>query len=396
MKPVVVIRQLCKTYRIFQGPRARLREVLIGGGRFHQVEALKDINFSVLPGEAFGIVGNNGAGKSTLLKVLTGTTLPTAGAVTVAGRLAALLELGAGFHPEFSGRENIYFSGAVMGLSRSEIQQREAEIIGFSELEEFIDEPVKTYSSGMYVRLGFAVATGFDFSVLLVDEALAVGDQRFQKKCTDRILDFKRQGRTILFCSHNLYHVRTLCDRAIWLHRGEVRALGSATEVVDAYDEFLKIEPERREAPPEVEPVGREEKVCWITGAVVRDDQGVERTEFRSGETIRLEIVGHFSSGFEGTPALGMSIVRSDGTIIYTTATSMEDAVPEEISPGTYRSVIVFEQCPLLSGTYAFHLYATDQNFLRAYDTVRELQSFRIVDGSPDLGLVRLKHRWVP
>jgi lipopolysaccharide transport system ATP-binding protein len=393
MNPAVAVRQLSKTYRIFQGPRARLREVLIGGGRHHLVQALRNVSFEVAPSQAFGIVGNNGAGKSTLLKILTGTAVPTSGEVHVEGRLGALLELGAGFHPEFTGRENIYFSGAVMGFSPQEIRRREEEIVAFSELEEFIDEPVKTYSSGMYVRLGFAVATGFDFNVLLIDEALAVGDQRFQKKCTDRILEFRRQGKTILFCSHNLYQVRTLCDHAVWLDRGEIRALGPSRQVVDAYSDFLRLEPRSREDSP-LETASERGEICWLLSATLRDDSGAVRHEFRPGETLCLEIVGHFTKNFAGTPALGISVVRSDGTLIYTTATSMDGFVPAEISPGDHRATLVLEECPLLAGRYAFHVYATDQNYLRAYDTLRNVEPFQITDNAPDLGLVRLRHRW--
>ncbi len=393
MNPAVSVHDLSKTYRIFQGPRARLREVLLGGGRHHLVQALSHVSFEVAPGEAFGIIGNNGAGKSTLLKILTGTTVPTAGEVRVEGRLGALLELGAGFHPEFSGRENIHFSGAVLGLSPEEVRKREAEIIAFSELEEFIDEPVKTYSSGMYVRLGFAVATGFDFNVLLIDEALAVGDQRFQKKCTDRILEFRRQGRTILFCSHNLYQVRTMCDRALWLDRGQVKALGGSREVVEAYSDLLRLEPHAAEVPSS-EKRAEHGEICWIVAARLHDSGGEVRHQFRTGETLCLEIEGRFSEGFTGTPALGVSVVRGDGTVVYTTATSMDGFVPAETPTGTRRATLILEDCPLLPGRYVFHVYATDQHYLRAYDTVREAERFEITDTAPDLGLVRLKHRW--
>lgn len=393
MKPVITVAGLGKTYRIFQGPRARLQEVLWGGGRHHVVEALKDIGFSVMPGEAFGIVGDNGAGKSTLLKILSGTAVATRGEVEVSGRLAALLELGAGFHPEFTGRENIYFSGAVMGLSREEVRRQEESIIEFSELGDFIDEPVKTYSSGMYVRLGFAVATGFDFSVLLVDEALSVGDQRFQKKCTDRILDFRRQGKTILFCSHNLYHVRTLCDRAIWLHRGETRSLGTARRVVDEYRAFTEVKtPPSAGADATSGPApGR---VCWVVSASVQDLSGRRVSELRSGESFRLELVGRFSEDFIGRPALGASIVHGDGTAIYTVVSSMEGFDLNPVGDELYRAYLVFDECPLLSGRYSVHAYATDQNHLKAYDIARDVASFTVVNDRLDQGLVRLRHRW--
>jgi energy-coupling factor transporter ATP-binding protein EcfA2 len=311
----------------------------------------------------------------------------------VAGRLAALPELGAGFHPEFTGRENIYFSGAVMGLSREEVRRQEESIIAFSELGDFIDEPVKTYSSGMYVRLGFAVATGFDFSVLLVDEALAVGDQRFQKKCTDRILDFRRQGKSILFCSHNLYHVRTLCDRAIWLHRGEARALGAARRVVDEYSAFVEVKSPSAER-PEAPAGSASGRVCGIVSVSVQDLAGRRLPELRSGESFRLELVGRFSEEFMGRPALGASIVHGDGTVVYTVVSSMEGFDLDPVGDRRYRAYLVFEECPLLSGKYSVHAYATDQNHLKAYDIARDVASFTVVNDRLDQGLVRLRHRW--
>ncbi|MEJ2082606.1 MAG: polysaccharide ABC transporter ATP-binding protein, partial [Acidobacteriota bacterium] len=303
------------------------------------IRALEDVSFEIRQGESFGVVGDNGAGKSTLLKILTGTAVPNQGEVRVEGNVAALLELGVGFHLDFTGRENIYFTGAVMGLAREEVREREEEIIAFSELEEFIDQPVKTYSSGMYVRLGFAVATGFDFAVLIIDEALAVGDQRFQKKCTDRILGFKKEGKTILFCSHNLYQVRTLCGRALWLHRGRPMAIGPASEVVEAYNAFT------REAPPPTSTSHRPgqtspTQVCWV-----------ERVEL---------------TGFE----------------------------LRHLSDGCFTATAVFEHCPLLSGRYHFHRYATDQAYLQSYDILEKAACFTISDSGPDVGLVRLPHTW--
>ena len=210
MRAAIRVSGLSKIYKLYWGPRSLFKEMFFRIPSHHALWALRDIDLEISEGEAFGLIGRNGAGKSTLLKILTGTAFPTSGSMEIQGRVSALLELGAGFHPDFSGRENIFFNGALLGYSHEEIRQREQEIIEFSELEEFIDRPIKTYSSGMYVRLGFAVVTGFDPSILIIDEALAVGDQSFQKKCTDRILHFKQVGKTILFCSHNLYQVKTL------------------------------------------------------------------------------------------------------------------------------------------------------------------------------------------
>ena len=354
-------------------------------------------------GEAFGLIGQNGAGKSTLLKILIGTTFPSSGSVEVQGSVSALLELGAGFHPDFSGRENIYFNGALSGQKREEIEQREQEIIEFSELEEFIDNPVKTYSSGMYVRLGFAVATGFDPAILIIDEALAVGDQSFQKKCTDRILNFKQAGKTILFCSHNLHQVKTLCDRALWLNRGRATGLGPAGEIVDCFTDYLREgqkDPGARgrsgRAAAQVNAADRSSKeVCWIERVCLVDQKGRPAQNFETGDTIQLDVWAHFSSRFQGTPGIGVSILRNDGVILYTTANTMDGIQLQESAPNEYHGRISFPKIPLLSGRYYFNVVLTDHNILQAYDIVEQAEPFTISDAGPDSGLTRLNHHWV-
>jgi lipopolysaccharide transport system ATP-binding protein len=388
----VSVSNLTKLYRHYHGPRAMFRGLVLGRPPQTVTRALDGVSFRIQKGESFGIVGDNGAGKSTLLKILTGTAIPSQGEVSVEGNIAALLELGIGFHMDFTGRENIYFTGAVMGLKREEIRDREKEIIDFSELGEFIDEPVKTYSSGMYVRLGFAVATGFDFSVLIIDEALAVGDQRFQKKCTDRILGFKKEGKTILFCSHNLYQVRTLCGRALWLHRGRPMAIGPANEVVESYNAFTRETATSTSSSDTTERTPGQ--VCWVEQVELAGEDGHPRTQFRSGSTLCLRIVGRFTDAFVGVPALGLSIVRNDEVVVYTTSTSMDGFELRRLSDGRFAATAVFERCPLLSGRYHFHLYATDQDYLQSYDILEKAASFTISDPGPDVGLVRLPHLW--
>jgi len=392
MTTIIEVTDLSKIYRLFRGPRALFKELILGLPSHTRIDALKGLAFQVQKGEAFGIVGDNGAGKTTLLKILTGTTFPTSGTVSVNGSVSALLELGAGFHPEFSGRQNIYFNGAVMGLSREEIRSREEQIINFSELARFIDEPVKTYSSGMYVRLGFSIATGFDSKILIIDEALAVGDQRFQKKCTDRILAFKRSGGTILFCSHNLHQVRTLCDRALWLHGGEVRSHGDASEVVDQYTHYSRGEEVDQGDSRNISP--GQESLCWIENVRLVDRSGVERDRFDSGEDLILEVHAHFDNGFEGLPGIGVSIVRNDGIEVYTTSSTMDQRELTRKGPEKYLGKIEFVNLPLLSGQYYFNVVTTDQENMQAYSLVEKAEPFRISDAGPDFGLVRLPHRW--
>lgn len=393
MTRIVEVNELSKTYRLYPGPRSLFKEVLLGIPSHTCVKALKNLSFQVKVGEAFGVVGDNGAGKTTLLKLLTGTAYPTSGTIRVDGSVSALLELGAGFHPEFSGRQNIYFNGAVMGLGRDEIREREEKIIAFSELGGFIDKPVKTYSSGMHVRLGFSIATGFDSAILVIDEALAVGDQRFQKKCTDQILSFKRSGGTILFCSHNLQQVRTLCDRAVWLHRGEVRSMGPASDVVDQYTHFFRNENGSEPSPGL--PERSQDSICWIENVSLSDRDGKHCLRFQSGEDLCLDVWAHFGAGFDGVPGIGVSILRNDGVVIYTTSSTMEDQTLNRTGPDQFHGRIVFPKPPLLSGQYYFNVAITDQENLQAYSLIEKAEPFTISDPGPDFGLVRILHSWV-
>lgn len=236
--PAIRIEQLGKTYRIYRRPVDRLLEAILRRPRHQPFPALAEVSFTLPQGGTLGVIGDNGAGKSTLLKLLVGTVTPTTGTVQVQGRVAALLELGAGFHPEFSGRQNIFLNAALMGIPHAEIVRKEDEIIGFSGLGEFIDRPVKMYSSGMTVRLAFAIATSVNPDILVIDEALAVGDMAFQHKCVERMQQFRDQGKTMLFCSHSMYLVRELCATVLWLMGGRVHQLGPAQEVTEAYEDF--------------------------------------------------------------------------------------------------------------------------------------------------------------
>ncbi|RPI27928.1 MAG: ABC transporter ATP-binding protein [Acidobacteria bacterium] len=390
MSSAVVVNHLSKVYKHYWGPRSLLKEVLLGVTSHSRQWALKDISFELQEGEAFGVVGNNGAGKSTLLKILAGTAFATVGEAHVSGRISALLELGAGFHPEFSGRENIYFNGALQGLSREEVKDREEEIIDFSELSEFVDKPVKTYSSGMFLRLGFAVATGFDPAVLIIDEALAVGDQHFQKKCTDRIMDFRRQGKTIIFCSHNLYQVKTMCDRALWLDRGAALAVDDAARVVDRYTNELREERKPLNGYP---PQQNDSLDCAIERVATLDADGAPAADFETGDTIRLDIWAFFGRKFQGTPGIAASIVRNDGLLFYTTTNTKDGVELLPLEPGHFYGSLVFPKIPLLSGAYYFNVVTTDQDNLQAYHIVERAANFT-VHGGADSGSVKLEHHW--
>lgn len=232
----ITVENISKNYRIYPGPSARLKELIFRGRNFHQdFWALKNISFNVEKGSTFAIIGENGSGKSTLLQIIAGTLTATEGKVGLNGRLAALLELGAGFNPEFTGRENVFLNGAILGLTRKDVLKKLPEIERFSEIGEFIDQPVKTYSSGMYVRLAFAISINVDPEILLVDESLSVGDIYFQQRCVHKIRQMKEEGKTILFVSHDLAAVKNLCESAVWLENGVIRDQGAADEVSAHY-----------------------------------------------------------------------------------------------------------------------------------------------------------------
>jgi lipopolysaccharide transport system ATP-binding protein len=237
----ISVKHVGKTYRLYDKPSDRLWQILWGGKRqyFKEFTAVSDIDFSLKKGEVLGVVGVNGAGKSTLLQLIAGTISPSSGSLKTHGRIAALLELGSGFNLDFTGRENIYLNAATLGLTKREIDQKIDEIIAFADIGVHIDQPVKTYSSGMHVRLAFSIATSVDPDLLIIDEALSVGDGAFARRSFDRVMKIKERGATVLFCSHTLFHVEVFCDRALWLHQGRVQKLGPVSQVLSSYQEFL-------------------------------------------------------------------------------------------------------------------------------------------------------------
>ncbi|MDP1932505.1 MAG: ABC transporter ATP-binding protein [Gammaproteobacteria bacterium] len=273
----ISVENIHKDFRIYERPQDRLLELVLRKPRHKVFHVLQDISFSVLEGRSLGIIGDNGAGKSTLMKLLVGTLQPTSGSIAIKGQVAALLELGAGFHPEFTGRRNIYLNAALLGVPDDNIAAMEQEIIEFSELGDFIDRPVKTYSSGMYVRLAFSIATMVRPDVLVIDEALSVGDIAFQKKCVERMNEFRRQQKTMIFCSHSMYHVQELCDTAIWLEKGRIREIGDSHQVVGHYENFCNSKQRDHHEPLDINAVDdRKLKDCRVISTTVRSLDGEE------------------------------------------------------------------------------------------------------------------------
>jgi ABC-type polysaccharide/polyol phosphate transport system ATPase subunit len=370
------------------------------------VAALRHVSFVVDRGEAFGIIGRNGSGKSTLLKLISGILKPTAGRVSVHGRVAALIELGAGFHPEITGRENIYINGIMLGLSRREVDQRFDKIVEFSGIADFLDQPVKTYSSGMYVRLGFAVAVHVDPDVLLIDEVLSVGDEEFSARCIAKIQEMKYRGVTLLFVTHQLDQVRNLCDRALWLDHGRTEAIGDPMRVVDAYLQEVSGTPpapaaviekeEEAPAPDESKPKEADEE-RWGSGEVVlkrvalTDHQGRELVALGAGTPVILDLDVDARVPQEDF-VFGIGIYAANGTCVYGTNTDLEGYAADRIE-GTARVRFVVPSLDLVAGTYRIDAAVHTRNG-RAFDYRRNV--LRIVVGSRvhDIGVYRPQHEW--
>jgi ABC-type polysaccharide/polyol phosphate transport system ATPase subunit len=237
-KPSVLVQNISKVFKMYKRPQDRLLELFLSRPRHENYNALQDISFVIPQGNSLGIIGENGAGKSTLLKLIVGTLQPTSGEIEITGQIAGLLELGAGFHPDFTGRENIHLNASLLGVPNENIFQLENEIIKFAEIDQFIDRPVKTYSSGMYVRLAFSIATMVRPDILVIDEALSVGDMAFQKKCVKRMNQFRTEAKTMILCSHSMFHIQELCDLTLWIDKGQIKEFGESDRVVGHYEEF--------------------------------------------------------------------------------------------------------------------------------------------------------------
>jgi lipopolysaccharide transport system ATP-binding protein len=398
-EPVVLrVQSVSKEYRLYASPRERFKALFSSRARHRSHWALRDVSFELRRGQCVGVIGDNGAGKSSLLKLLAGTMQPSVGTVDRVGRVTAILELGAGFHPEFSGRDNLYFGGSLIGIGHEEMARLEPEIAAFSELGEALDRPVKTYSSGMTVRLAFALVTAVQPDVLIIDEALAVGDQHFQKKCVERIMAFREQGCTILFCSHSSYHIRHLCDQAIWLKGGRVQEMGPTEAVMGAYELHSRLRAEQDAAAVPAEPQQAGMRMPQ------QDEQGaglvsVTIANLGEGEPPLLEsedLVVTFIARGRGDerPNFGYMIEQAKGTGITSLATHEEGGHATRLPDGTWRIELAFPGLPLHSGEYVVSAYLFDESGLVLYDAWLHYQHFRFVSPTLMPGLVRLPHVW--
>ena len=448
--PAIELDHVTKVYRRHGRSRqfATLKSALLTGSLVRHLRpdesfsALSDVSVTVPRGACYGIIGRNGSGKSTLLKLVAGITKPTSGIVRVRGRVSALIELGAGFHPEISGRENVFINGVMLGLSRREISDRFDEIVEFAELEDFIEAPVKTYSSGMYMRLGFAVATHVNPDILLVDEVLAVGDEGFSLKCLDKFAEFKRRGKTILLVTHGLSMVERFCDEAVWLEAGQNRTTGDPTRVVQMYladveqaeDQHLAAEDAKAQqtpvtqAPPGpmTEPAAEEaapappEEASGASAADAPDDDQPPADMFAAKEgrwgsgAVRIEKVTLEGDGgpahvfHTGDPmtirmrisaaqpvddfAFGVSIFSIDGVCCYGTNTDIEEMESESLE-GKGEVVFAIERLDLVEGTYKLDVAVHKRDGF-SYDYHRLLYTFRVKSRTKDAGIYRPSHVW--
>lgn len=389
------VQNLSKIYRLYKSPTHRLKEILFRRPFHTPFVALKDIGFSVSKGETFGIIGENGAGKSTLLKILARTLKPTSGIIEINGRTAALLELGAGFNPELTGEENIYLNAYLLGLSKDEIEGKKGDVITFSELGEFINRPVKTYSSGMYVRLAFSIATCVDPDILIIDEALSVGDEYFQKKCIDKMMDFRDKGKTIIFCSHSMYHVQELCSRTMWIDKGEIRVIGETSRVINKY---INYEREKTSAIKK-KPAGiienqqeQDIKAIKIADAKILNRNGLETEVFKSLEPVEISFrINCYRDGLKGH--IGFAIVRNDEEMCFGTMTNFDKIGPIPFRDGQEFRIRI-KSLPLLSGLYALTIAVADEFALHPYD-IRKVGTFAVESNGKELGMTYMEHEWI-
>ena len=409
--PAIEVKNLSRIYRKYseQHRFKTFKSAILKGDLFkslkpdEKVVALENINFKVEKGTTFGVIGENGSGKSTLLKIVAGISKPTTGRINVEGKVSALIELGAGFHPEITGRENVYINGVMLGLSKEEIDKKFNDIVKFAELEDFIDAPVKTYSSGMYMRLGFSIAINVNPDVLLVDEVLAVGDASFVPRCLERINEFRRKKKTILFVSHDLITVGSICDQVAWLKNGRMKAIGDPKRVIDQYVQDVKskketdFEQEQKEADFQGDSEQERRENRWgnreieINKVRLKDLKGKEKRVFSPSEGMVIEM-NFFAKNHIRDFVFGIGIFNSQGVCCYATNTVLEGYQSRSVE-GAGKVICEIEVLNLLNGTYYLDVAAHRQDGF-PYDYHRNLYSFMISSDYTDSGIYRPQHSW--
>ncbi len=382
---------LSKVYKIYSRPIDSLKELILRRSFHDDFWALRGIDFTLHHGGSLGIIGENGAGKSTLLKLLAGTIQPSEGQLQRNGRVSAILELGSGFHEELTGEDNIKLGCSVMGLSPSETESVLPDIIEFSELGDFVKRPIKTYSSGMYVRLGFSIVTSVNPDILVVDEALSVGDQHFQKKSVDRMNAFRDAGKTLVFCSHSMYLVRQLCEQTLWLKGGKLELLGPTIEVTDCYQDYqrgLDGESDFGSLRPSVV----DQKATYIAEVTLGGDcvGGTIDSNGRFELTMRARL----EPAARGNAHLALRIRRNDGVWCYGVTTQMDRESLRHIEGDLYGIKFVVHRLPLLAGEYGVDVYLLDATGVYRFDPAPGAAYFRVRQHTKEVGLTHLPHSW--
>ena len=390
----IEIQDLTKKFRIYADQGQSLKEKLLSKKRrkYEERTVLDGISLTVEPGEAIGLVGKNGSGKSTLLKLMSRILYPDGGSVKLNGRVSSLIELGAGFHPDMTGRENIFTNASIFGLTHKEIEARMDEIIEFSEMQEFIDNPVRTYSSGMYMRLAFSVAIHVGADILLIDEILAVGDAAFQAKCFERLMEIKAAGTTVVIVSHSMAQLERICDRTVWIDSGKIRMEGPPNDVHPAYLDFMG---QRRQLSAPVKAAEQTEKADtparW-TDICLLNEQGERITQLRTGDTVTLQMTYEADPERAEAALIGLALYRADKALCYGTNTQRERMQPLKLKArGTVRCT--FSPMNLIAGTYWFDVGLRRMDMF-AYDYAAQAVRFTVYNTIDETGVARLAHQW--
>lgn len=411
----VQVQNVSKLYKKYAHKKQfqTLKSALLGVNLFETMKAketfaaLKNVNCAIPEGSMFGIIGANGSGKSTLLKLIAGISKPTFGKIISHGKISALIELGAGFHPEISGRENIFINGIMLGLTRKQIAQRFDEIVRFAELEDFIDQPVKTYSSGMFMRLGFAVAVNVDPDILIIDEVLAVGDEAFAHKCLDKIGDFKKRKKTMVLVTHSMAAVEMLCDSAMWLKKGEVMKIGDPRQVCGSYHLDVEAKEEREmqaehqqlveKLAAETSPDSEVRQSRWGGGEIqiskvqLLDNNDQEKYVYTLGESMQIKLFINCRQNLDDF-VFGIGIFTAEGACCYGTNTHIEEYEPLACK-GSGEVTFHIDQLNLIEGTYFLDVAAHRRDEY-PYDYHRHLYSFKVRSRHKDVGIFRPNHHW--
>lgn len=414
---VIDVKNITKKFRIYMDKGSQLKERLLfrKRNRYEEREVLKGISFQVKKGEAVGLIGHNGCGKSTTLKLLTKIMYPDSGEITMKGRISSLIELGAGFHPDMSGRENIYTNASIFGLTKKEIDARLGEIIAFSELEEFIDNPVRTYSSGMYMRLAFSVAINVDADILLIDEILAVGDTNFQTKCFNRLRELKAKGMTIIIVTHDLATIEKFCDRSVWINNGLIVREGRSDEVVDAYLNFMNrkkvesepapkenSEPVTEETVPENNDIDDSNEIDYsanrfglkyveIKKAEMLNSENKDVRIFRTGDRLSVKIHYHVNKPLDEY-VFGFGFYTLEGECLYGNNTQIDRIKVNTKNTDGVVSVII-GKLPLLAGKYVLNVAVVDSDGT-PMDFYRNYCEFEVVSEKRNMGYFSIEHEW--